>query len=252
MERARTDDAWEEAIQAVGNDDADKLAGLLRETPSLREMTGVFVSTFVEHRNCSLLHMSAFADRVKCVELLAAEGLAIHAAWGCGLPVLQGHTPLSLAIMCEGEAKRRSMASTLMRSAAREAGNDGDGWKMAMLVAARERDLLIMEDIRAHVGPSGDSLWPQVREANKYSLMHFAAIHNNRKMLEMLWEWPCMRPLAEQPNSLGRTVVEEARANGNDKLAQEIAERLEAEKEAQALSTLIEPHLATKARVARI
>lgn len=252
MKKTRMNDPWDEAIEAVGNDDADKLAGLLRETPSLRDMTGVFFSVFVEHRNCSILHMSAFADRVRCVELLAAEGLAVHAAWGCSLPVLQGHTPLSLAIMCEDKAKRRSMARALMSSVPRAAGKDGEGWKMAMLVAARERDLLTMEEIRAHVGSSGDSLWPEVREANKHSLLHFAASHGHRNMLAMLWEWPCMRPLAEQLNSCGRTVEEEARANGNDKLAQEVAERLRAEKEAQALSTLIEPPIPTKARAARI
>lgn len=226
--------AWLAAAAAVMEDDEGALAAALSSTPRLLSHRGEIGNQRPKSKG-SLLMLATHLDKERCVVLLASHGLDIHEAWESPSAFFNGKTPLSLAIMCAGDAPREAMVGALMASDKKSAANR-EAWQLAMSIAS-ERDLWsIARDIYAHLGLEGEHFWPEIRDEFDSSLWHVAASNGSREGLAMLWEWHGMSVLAELPNAHGRAPVEEAKLYGKDAFASELAQRIAVNREALALS----------------
>lgn len=250
MSKRVVDEAWLAARAAIKVDDAAALAAMATATPELLGLRGR-IDNSDPANECSLLHFAAFRDSVECVKFLVEKGLDVHDPWTSSNERLKGQTPLSMAIMCLDEEPRRAMVDALM-ARGKTVGSEEAGWQVAMRVAGRRGYWPIMRDIHAHLGEAGVDLWPALRDDGDSSLWHFAAWCGSQKMLAMLWEWRGMKVCAEHANAAGRTPVDTAKSRENDAFALELAGRLTAEREAQALSEKINENSAKLTHAMRL
>lgn len=233
--------AWSLAVQAARENDVHALAKIMSKHPRLKNLKRAVRAEQV-HVERSLLYVAAISGSAECFEYLTLSEMGnmheeIFESWiGKSGWLINEHTPLTIAIMCEDDSKRERMAATAMSKPIEDLEAEKSGWQKAMLAAAFWERGCIMEQIFAHVGHRGQEWWPSATDAKKCNILHIAGRLGSCSVLRVAMGWPGMEQCASQVDVNSRTPEELARALCEDDFADELAARVAAIKEARELS----------------